>query len=101
VAPDAPNGTTTPGVVTALAELPAAAHIEIGALATMLGRHKKSIERAVRRGELPPPIRFLGKQVWLVDVIREHMRARQEAAIKAACRRGAKREHEIPMVKSK
>lgn len=81
---------TSTGVTTALAELPADAHIDIDALARMLNRCTKSVQRAVRRGELPAPIRFMGKRVWMVGAILKHMRARQETALKEASRREAR-----------
>lgn len=38
------------------------------------GRCDASVDRAVNRGELPPPIKVLGKQRWLVGAILEHFR---------------------------
>ena len=90
------NETKTNGVVTALAELPRDAHLDAAALGRMLGRCRKSIGRAWRRGELPPPVTFLGRHVWLVGTILDHFRARQDAAVREA----AKREARIPQVSS-
>ena len=70
------------GIVTALAELPLNAHLDAEALGRILGRCKKTIQRAVRRGELPPPIKFMGRHVWLVKTILEHMESRQETALR-------------------
>jgi len=85
-----PGGSPRAGVVTALAELPPDAHLDAEALGRILGRCKKTIQRAVRRGELPPPIKFMGRHVWLVRTILEHMGARQTAAVKAAERWGGR-----------
>ena len=90
----APTGAGT--VVTALAELPPDAHLDAEALANILGRCKKSIQRAVRRGELPPPIKLMGKHVWLVRTILEHMKTRQEAAVKWAKQRDLKISQDSP-----
>ena len=75
------------GVVTALAELPREAHLDAAALGKILVRCKKSVGRAWRRGELPPPVKFLGRHVWLVGTILDHFRERQDAAVKEAARR--------------
>jgi len=72
------------GVVTRLAELPPDAHLDTEALSEMLDRCKKTIQRSVRRGELPAPIKFLGKHVWIVGSILEHMKRRQDEAMRQA-----------------
>ena len=52
-------------VITELAELSPEAQVDATALAAILGRSKKTITRAVRRGELPAPTKFLGKHFFL------------------------------------
>ncbi len=84
------TATKTNGVVTGLAELPRDAHLDAAALGRMLGRCKKSVGRAWRRGELPPPVMFLGRHVWLVGTILDHFHARQDAAVKEAVKREAR-----------
>jgi len=79
------------GVITFLTELPPDAYLDSETLGRLLGRCKKSIQRATRRGELPPPFKFLGRNVWLVKTILEHMEARQEAA----CRKVDRRVHRL------
>ena len=79
------------GIVTGLAELPREAHVNIRALARMLGRSVRSVERAVRRGELPPPFRFMGRRVWIAGTIIDHMAARQQAALRLVERRDMRR----------
>ncbi len=88
------DNTNSSGIVTALAELPREAHLDAAALGRMLGRCKKSVGRAWRRGELPPPMTFLGRHVWLVGTILDHFRTRQDAAVKEA----AMREARIPKI---
>ena len=90
--PQAETAPGAPGVcITALAELPRDSHLDTAALARMLGRSKKTIARATRRGELPPPVKFLGRHVWLVGTILDHMQARQTAAICQADQRERRR----------
>ena len=76
------NMNQIPGILTALAELPHDTLLTVNALARLLGRCEKTIARAVNRGELPPPIRFLGKRQWVVGTILEHLRGMQETAIR-------------------
>jgi hypothetical protein len=77
------------GVVTELAKLPPQAHVDSQALGQMLGRCKKSVQRAVRRGELPPPFKFMGRHVWLVKTLLEHMQGQQDAVLQEMNRRAA------------
>lgn len=49
-------------------------------LADLLHKHKVSIQRAVGRGELPPPVRFFGQSVWTVQTVRDHLTKRLEKA---------------------
>lgn len=49
-------------------------------LADLLQKHRVSVKRAVRRGELPPPVRMFGESVWTVAVLRGHLSTRLEAA---------------------
>lgn len=72
------------GVIQALGLLPADAIISEEGLAKMLGKCRTSIKRAVRRGELPPPTKWFGQQVWTVQVLRDHTNMRLEAARKDA-----------------
>jgi hypothetical protein len=77
-APDADGG---PGwLVTRLAELPPAALLDECQLAGLLGCHRCSIRRGHERGELPAPVRVLGKACWTAGHIIRHIEARLEAA---------------------
>lgn len=89
-----PETDTTPashpnvsGVCTALAELPRDAHLDAEALGRIFGRCKKTIQLAWRRGDLPPPIKFMGRHVWIVGTILDHLQAKQEKALEEAQRR--------------
>jgi hypothetical protein len=84
------------GVITFLTELPPDAYLDSETLGRLLGRCKKSIQRATRRGELPPPFKFLGRNVWLVKTILEHMKVRQEAACRKVDRRVRRLDRDLP-----
>jgi hypothetical protein len=72
------------GVIRKLGDLPPDAIISEDGLAKLLGRHRVSIRRAVKRGELPPSVRQFGKSVWTIEALRDHMNKRLEAARKEA-----------------
>lgn len=73
---------TNNGVCVEFASLPPNAFIDIFGMARMLKRSTKSVQRAVRRGDLPAPFKFLGKLTWLAGSIVEHLRKKQEAALR-------------------
>ena len=62
--PEKTRAPEVPGVMQELGKLPAGAIVSEAALAGMLRRHPCSIRRAVRRGELPPPVRLCGHPAW-------------------------------------
>jgi hypothetical protein len=45
-------------------------------LAEVFNKHNVSIKRAVERGELPPPTRLMGRPIWTVRVIVDHIESR-------------------------
>ena len=47
-------------------------------LAAIFSRDPSNIWRAVKRGELPPPIRMFGNNIWTAGSIIEHIRAAEE-----------------------
>jgi hypothetical protein len=63
-------------VIQALASLPRETLIDETGLAAIFGRHPVSIRRAVRRGELPPGVRVLGRPTWTAKVIVEYLNTR-------------------------
>jgi predicted DNA-binding transcriptional regulator AlpA len=72
------------GVCAELANLPIAAIITEEALAGMLELSAKSIKRAVKRGELPPPVPFAGKLRWTAGSIFQHIERRLHEAERLA-----------------
>ena len=83
--------TSAEGVtITAIATLPGDALLDVKALAWILGRCSKSVERSVRRGEFPPGFRLGRKHVWQVKKIREHLDKLQDKAVREATRRAEK-----------
>ncbi len=82
------------GVCTAIASLSPDSHLEVCALASILGRCKKSIQRAVRRGELPQPFTFMGRHVWLAGTIVDHLQKLQDSALRQVERRDRKIEEQ-------
>ena len=79
-----PEADALPGVVRELGELGPGAIITEAALARMLGRHQVTLKRAVKRGELPPPVRLLGGPVWTAGAIVAHLEQRLADAAKDA-----------------
>ncbi|HPC94985.1 MAG TPA: hypothetical protein PLU87_08595 [Sedimentisphaerales bacterium] len=72
------------GIIKELGDLSPDTVLSEAALATIFGRHRVSIKRAVERGELPPSVRLFGEPVWTVQSLRDHMNRRLEAAKKEA-----------------
>src|ERR1043165_5685322 len=70
----------TPGVMPYLGSLPAGAFISEQGLAALLKKHPASIKHAVERGELPRPVRLMGKGTWTAGAIVRHMESRLEQA---------------------
>lgn len=76
-----------PGVCTEFTSLPASAHLDMRGVAKLLKRSTKSIQRAIQRGDLPKPFRFMGKCVWLAGVIVQHLESKQKAALQLDAKR--------------
>jgi len=72
-----------------LADLPHDVYVNAVQLGKLVNRSKRSIERMWRRGELPPPVKFAGCNVWFVGAILEHFQKRQAQKVKAICVRRA------------
>ena len=73
-----------PGVCAIIGALPPGAVINEQALANIFGKCRASIKAAVDRGELPPPIRLMGKPTWTAGAIVKHFEMRLGAAEKEA-----------------
>jgi predicted DNA-binding transcriptional regulator AlpA len=77
----APDDADGPGwLVDSLARLPAGTLLDECQLAALLGCHRMSIKRGVQRGELPAPVRLLGRSTWTAGHIIRHIEARLDAA---------------------
>jgi len=40
----------------------------------------ETVRNAVKRGELPPPVKLFGRNIWSVESIQQHLAQRLEAA---------------------
>jgi hypothetical protein len=67
-------------IVQAIGEMPPDTIVTEDGLAKLFCRHPVSIRRSVQRGELPAAIRLMGKPVWTVRAIREHLAGRLDQA---------------------
>lgn len=74
-----------------LASLPATTPLDLGALARLIRRCTRSVQRSVARGELPPPFRLNGKSMWLAGAVIRHLEEKQADALCAARRQDARR----------
>ena len=72
------------GVVREIGDLPSGAIVTETALAKIFGKHPCSIRRATDRGELPQPVRLMGKRSWTVGSIVRHMENRLQMAAEEA-----------------
>ena len=55
-------------------------------IAHMFQRHVVSVKRAVQRGELPPPCRLFGANVWTAGALIRYIEARLDQAAQEAAR---------------
>lgn len=63
-------------IVAALGSLPGGAIIYEPALAKLFDRSRRTIKRAVKRGELPAPTRLFGQSAWTARTILNHIESR-------------------------
>ncbi|MFC1706981.1 hypothetical protein ACFL59_09205 [Planctomycetota bacterium] len=84
---DAEKAPSTPGVYRSFGELSDEDIVDEEGLARIFDKCRKSIKRAVGRGELPAPFRFGGQPTWRVGSIREHFAKAEAKAEKEAARR--------------
>lgn len=77
-------------IVEELGELSPGTVIDKKALAKIFNRCTTSVDRAIERGELPAPVKILGKPRWTVksilDYIGDRLRTAQEEAEKEKLR---------------
>ena len=58
------------GIFAEIGNLPEGALLTEDGLAALLGKGSRdSIKRAVERGELPPPVRLMGKNTWTARAV--------------------------------
>ena len=57
-------------------QVPEGAVITQVELARMFGKHPVSIRRAIERGELPEPVRLMGKPIWTVGFVLRFLESR-------------------------
>jgi len=55
----------------------------------------ETIHNAVRRGDLPPPVKLFGRNVWSVESIQQHLAQRLEAAWAQAEQEQAQKETKV------
>ena len=78
-----------PGSYRELGALPPATPLTEAGLAALLGKKcVESVKRAVARGELPPPVKIAGKNVWTAGYLVKYIEDRLEAEARkyAKCR---------------
>ncbi len=84
------------GLCTQLGALPPGTLVTAKALAAMFGKHKRAVERAVGRGELPTPTKMMGRSTWTVGAILTHVEKRLKEAARATERRRRQIEKHLP-----
>ena len=67
------------GVFSLIGALPPGALVTEAGLARMLGKCTASIKASVIRGELPRPVKIMGKNSWTAGAIVRHIETRLEA----------------------
>jgi hypothetical protein len=76
-----------PGIYLELGKLPASTVITEDGLAGIMGKTcRESIKRAVARGELPAPVKIMGKNCWTVGVIVKHLEDRLDSEARKVAR---------------
>lgn len=68
----------SPGIIAVIGALPSGAFITEVGLADILDKCTASIKAAVERGELPRPVRLMGKNTWTAGAIVRHHETRLE-----------------------
>ncbi|ETW92727.1 MAG: hypothetical protein ETSY2_52740 [Candidatus Entotheonella gemina] len=74
------DANTLPGVIAELGELKPGSIITEEGIAKLFQRHVVSVKRAVQRGELPPPCKLFGANVWTVGTLIRYIETRLEQA---------------------
>ena len=74
------DSTNLPGVITELGNLKPGAIITEEGIASLFHRHVVSVKRAIARGELPPPCKLFGTNVWTVGALIRYIEDRLKQA---------------------
>jgi len=74
------------GIIPDLAKFPRDTLIDENSMAKIFGVHSKTIQRMVTRHELPPPMRILGRHMWITGRVLDWFNNMAEKAEKDAKR---------------
>jgi hypothetical protein len=55
----------------------------------------ETVHNAVKRGDLPPPVKLFGRNVWSVESLQQHLKQRLEMARVQAEREQAQKEAKV------
>ena len=77
-------------MIAELGNLQPSAIITEEGVAQLFGRHVVSVKRAVGRGELPPPCKLFGANVWTVGTLVRYIESRLEQAAQEAEREASR-----------
>ena len=91
------DGNNLLGIIAVLGELKPGAIITEEGVARLFNRHVASVKRAIQRGELPPPTRLFGQNVWTVGTLIRHIETRLDQAARDAKRTA----HRITMLSAR
>ena len=61
----------------------------------LFGICDETVHNAVKRGELPPPVKLFGRNIWSVESIQQHLAQRLEAARVQAEREQAQKDTKV------
>ena len=75
-----PDPGDLPGVIPEFADLKPDTIITEGGMARIFRRDRSTVKKMVLRGELPPPCRMAGSNIWTIGAIVRHIEARLEEA---------------------
>src|SRR5262245_21812900 len=89
-----------PGIIAVMGELKPGTVITEEGLAHLFQRHVVSVKRAVQRGELPPPCRLFGANVWTAGAVIRYIESRLDQAAQEAARDAQRLQHLSPVSRS-